>query len=116
MKPGNHYQDPSLHWVIKDCDPGHVSLYSVSGRGYLDGRNKSILECLITDRIPLNDIHLNWEIGTADSFTTLKCKANDHFLDGRAENGQIAFATGRKPHGDNYLQWTLEYITDLSSY
>ena len=97
MRPGNPLQDPQLHWVIRHCDQGYYSLFSISGRGYLDGRNKEILECCVTDRQPQGDIYLNWEIGQADGFTTLKCKSNGHYLDGRAVDGHVAYATGRSP-------------------
>jgi hypothetical protein len=69
---------------------------------------------LVTDRQPQGDIYLNWEIGHADGFITFKCKSNGHYLDGRATDGHVAFSTGRNPVGDNYLQWTLEYVADLS--
>ena len=69
---------------------------------------------MVTDRQPLGDIYLNWEIGEADGFITLKCKSNGHYLDGRAVDGHVAYATGRDPEGDAYLQWTLEYVESLN--
>ena len=111
MKPGNIEKDYQLHWHIKPCDQGFYSLFSHSAGGYLDGRNKDIPECCVTNREPLGDMYLNWEIDETDGFITLKCKSNGHYLDGREVDGEVAYATGRDPKGDNCLQWSLELVT-----
>jgi hypothetical protein len=97
MNSQNPNSNQQLHWELQDCDEGYISIKSVSSGGYLDGRNESIVECLVTKRNPHNDKHLNWKIEECEGYLTFKCKANGHYLDGRAQHGHVAFATGRQP-------------------
>ena len=106
MRTGDAYY---FHWVINPCDPGYVSIWSASSNSYLDGRNTEP-ECLVTNRNPSNDDFLNWEVGSVDGYLTFKCKSNGHYLDERAEAGSTAFSTDRSPHGDPYLQWSIEPV------
>ena len=84
-----------LHWELIQCDEGYFAVKNISNGGYLDGRNESYKECLVTHRQPNGDVCLMWKIEECEGFIALRCKSNGYYLDGRAAHGQIAFATGR---------------------
>ena len=52
MKNGDPGATQSLQWVIQPCDPGFVSIMSVTSGAFLDGRDQHTPECLVTGRPP----------------------------------------------------------------
>merc|ERR1719203_1066073 len=86
------------------------AIKSVSSGRYLDGRNKSHNNPLITNRNPKGDKFLHWTIVKTNgkNHFALKSVSSGFYLDGRNQNYDNPLITNRDPINDHFLQWTFQ--------
>eukprot|EP01088_Endostelium_zonatum_P010143 TRINITY_DN234_c0_g1_i2.p1 TRINITY_DN234_c0_g1~~TRINITY_DN234_c0_g1_i2.p1 ORF type:complete len:147 (-),score=45.17 TRINITY_DN234_c0_g1_i2:93-533(-) len=95
-----------------------VMIRSVSSGAYLDGRHQAGEEAALTSRPAhgdqylhlMEDIKLENHVEQHGGNYAFKGVASGAYLDGRHQAGETAVVTSRSPHGDNYLQWKLEFV------
>jgi len=88
---------------------GIVNIRSVSSHNYLDGRGPEHTgpTVYLTNRNPLGDKYLQWEIIPYGETFALRSVSSRNYLDGRGpeHTGPTVYLTNRNPLGDTYLQW-----------
>ena len=102
--------DVYLNWNIERLPNGNYVIKSVSSGKYLNGKILQLDHVHNHHHLSSHD-HLQWQfikVNDRDQYA-IKSVSSGMYLDGRDGNPD-PLLTSRNPHGDAYLNWTLEYI------
>eukprot|EP01100_Stratorugosa_tubuloviscum_P000029 TRINITY_DN1009_c0_g1_i5.p1 TRINITY_DN1009_c0_g1~~TRINITY_DN1009_c0_g1_i5.p1 ORF type:complete len:102 (+),score=33.55 TRINITY_DN1009_c0_g1_i5:206-511(+) len=92
---------------IQPVSDGYFTIQSISGQGYLDGRNPEHSNPLLTHRNPTNDHYLHWRFEVVDDHLAIRSRSGNRYIDGRNSEHSDPLLTNRNPQGDHYLQWKI---------